>query len=589
MTGLSIGSVVAKFRADISEFQSGVAAVKRQLGGLRTTVNNAGTGVSGVFSAIGKGAGKLQKGFITLGDTVGGVGRAMFSLPSALLGVGLGALTVQTAQAGVQFKRLEETLDKVAENMGISKEKIKEMRDELQAANLFGKEQTETLLTFLQGGLAETTDMKKFTLMAKDFAAAVGVSSKNAVQDFTKAIGTLRPELLENYRIQFNLNEVYAEYAKGLGKNVSQMTGAEKRMALLNELYKQHGETVDGVYKSTYDTAGKSISSVMDAMSGLRDYLGLVFEPVIKEFAVLLRNQLQGAMEWLRENPEKIQQWGENIKTAAMRAFEGIKAFVAFLMEHKEIVIGILGAVAISIAAFVIGMIAAHATAILIFAAIAAVIAIFYKAWNENWFGIQDIMAKAWEWMKGVIEDIKKAWDLWGKYMWESAKASFMMVWNIIKFVVQLVTDIITVLILFFTGEWGAMWEAIKTGAQHALDNVVAIFGSAWEAIKNGIMGIYNFFVGKFEEMWGKAKEMAEKIRHAISSAFDKDKHNSPSIADKVNELKNFVEQNQFGFTPNIQPAAASTVNQTINANLGDGVDVEMLGQKMRFMMRSEY
>lgn len=132
-------------------------------------------------------------------------------------------------------------------------------------------------------------------------------------------------------------------------------------------------------------------------------------------------------------------------------------------------------------------------------------------------------------------------------------------------------------------------WDVVKEYAAKTGAWIAEVWEKCKVAVTNAVQGIYDGTIGKFQEMYNKVKEIGEKIRHAISDAFDKDKRNSPSIADKINDLKGFVEENSFGFTPNVVPASASTVNQTINANINNGMDLNFLGEKMSFAMRSNY
>jgi len=241
------------------------------------------------------------------------------------VGLAAGKQLLSVAEAGIKYARLKTTLSSVASTMGVTEDAIHDMNTELANANLFGAQATETLLTFLQSGLSGSVDMEKFILMSKDFAASIGVSSMQGVKDFTKALGTLRPELLDKYRLTFNLNNVYKDYAKSIGKTVVKMSSQEKRLALLNFLYKQHEETVKGVYKKTYDTAGKSISSIKDATAALKDELGLYLEPAIQKVVVALRDLIQGGLSWLQAHEKDIQAFFTIMRDSALEVWDVIK------------------------------------------------------------------------------------------------------------------------------------------------------------------------------------------------------------------------------------------------------------------------
>lgn len=321
----NVGDLIAKIRLDTADFQRGIS----QVTGMTTRLNG---------------------GFSALSGNLATAGRGFLSLQGAIAGVGLVALVSNVGMAGAQYARLGETLEVVRKNMGLTTGEIDDMQKALKDANLQGSDATRTLLTFVQSGLSTMTDMEKFTLVAKDYSASIGVSSKEGVQDFTTAIGTLNPELLKKYRLITNLTEIYKEYGDSIGKVSSELDPQEKRMALLNKVYEQHDQTVKGVYKKTYDTASKAISSVKDATSSFKDELGLALEPAIKVVAVQLRDFLQNAISWFRANQDKVAEWGKKIGNVTVKLVDGFIKFVTFLVENKEIIVSFFMAVGVAIA-----------------------------------------------------------------------------------------------------------------------------------------------------------------------------------------------------------------------------------------------
>jgi phage-related protein len=581
---LVAGAVIAKFKADVSEMKSGISQAKTEVG-------------------------SLKNGFGKLNGTLQSFGSAFFSLPALIGGIGMGALAVDTLKAGAQFTRLEGTLKTVAKNVGLTSDEIKGMKQDLEDANLWGATATETLLTFVQSGLGSMTDMKKFTLMAKDYSASIGVSSEQGVKAFTKAIGTLRPELLEQFRIQLNLNEVYGEEADRLGKKVVNMTAQEKRLALLNRLYKEHESTVKGVYVDTYDTAGKAISSIQDFMGALKGYIGQIFEPALQELAVMARNKIKDLTVWFKENQDKVAEWAESAKEATKKFVAGFMTVVKFLIEHKEIIVGFFAVVALSIGAFVVAFLVAHATAIAIIAGLTALIAVFYKAWTENWGGIQEKTRAVVDFLKRMFDAFKQWWDRYGDDITKITKGAWQAIWNIIKYFVDSIISTIKFLWQIVTGDWKGAWETMKRLSERGKGYIGNIFKGLKDVVVGAISGIATYFTEKFEEMWNKAKDIAKKIREAIASAFDKDKRNSPSIADRLREIVDFSQKTLSGvqipqFSADIadgirgvagslqlnslQPAGAKVVNQYINAEIKDAMDVDTLAERMAFKFRNE-
>jgi len=594
MEGLSVGTVTAKFKADVTDLKNGVSQAKSSMASLGTSMNSIGSGISSFFSKAGQQAQQLTSAI----NTTAMVG-----------GAALGALGAVAIKGAADF---EQTKIALTTMMGSAEDAGNLLQDIAKFAAATPFEMPE---------LATTTKQ----LMAFGFSAGDAVSGMKTLGDISAGLnvpigdlaylfGTLKAQgkamTIDIRQFAMRGLPIYDALAKVMGvakEKVGDLVTAGKvgfpevqkaLESMTAEGGKFHGSmaaqatSLMGLWSTLSDTIGFT----------MREIMGLNLKGEVKEGSIfdILRTQAANFINFLDTKKEAIAAFFTNMVTSIQAIgqnpmfqmlVDGLQALVVWIAANKDTLLPFLQGLGVALAAvYIVTTIAGAITALISpIGLIIAAITLLYVAWTTNFGGIRDYVTMFWEYIKTWIADFKEGWNNWGVHIWNSAKATFMLIWDIIKFVVQLITDIITVFILFFTGEWGAMWEAIKTGAQHALDNIKAIFGDAWTAIKEGITGIYNHFVGKFTEMWEKAKEVATNIRHAISSAFDKDAHNSPSIADRVNDLKGFIENNQFGFTPNVAPVGASTVNQTINANISNGVDIDMLGSKMRFMMRANY
>lgn len=342
-------------------------------------------GLNKQMGALGGNASKLRGLFNNFGTSLANTGRSFLSLQGAIAGVGLGLLVADVAKAGANLERMEAVTKVLSKNLGIGADQLKEYRDALAEVNTFGGSATETINTFLQSGLAGTIDFKKFIQVTKDFSASAGVSSKEGIESFTKAIVSLRPELLETFGIQFNLTQVNKEFAKTLGKSSSELTATERRQALLNEVFKQ-GEAVTGVYAETYKTAGKNLLSIKDAMQNVKEYLGSALTPALKEFTGTLLANLKGSIQWFENNRDAVTEFGEKLAKVAVVAVKGIGKFFRFLIKNKEIVIGLFGAIAISIGVAVASMLPALLSAHGAFLILWGVITLLQKSGIIKWF-----------------------------------------------------------------------------------------------------------------------------------------------------------------------------------------------------------
>ncbi len=193
---------------------------------------------------------------------------------------------------GAQFKQMEVALKVVARNAGIGAVELDGMRKELLAINTTGSAATNVMKSFIQSGLKDLVSQVQFASgksgfegfieTVKDFAASIGVSSTDAIRIFTQAVATNNGQLLQQFGITEDLDFIYRSYAAQLGIASNEMTETQKRMALLT-LVAEKGVAVQGVYNETYDTAGKNLLSLDDALQTVTETLGSAFEPVLAE------------------------------------------------------------------------------------------------------------------------------------------------------------------------------------------------------------------------------------------------------------------------------------------------------------------
>lgn len=258
---------------------------------------------------------QIQKNTLSLSATLKTItGLAIFqkSLEAGRRAMDLFAKSVVR---GATFIQMEEALLTVARNAGISSSELDKMRESLREINTTGLSATETMKRFLQSGLADLVDQVQFASgksgfegfieTVKDFAAVAGVQSKVAIDTFTDAINTGRPILLKQFGLLMDLNAVYGEYAKKNNTTVEALDGTAKRMAFLNEIARQ-GAVVQGVYNDTYNTAGKNLLSMKDALTATNELLGAAFEPTLRKVTNATLEWLKGLRDFLDENRVQI-------------------------------------------------------------------------------------------------------------------------------------------------------------------------------------------------------------------------------------------------------------------------------------------
>lgn len=151
------------------------------------------------------------------------IGRAALEAGKVIFG-----FAKEAVFGAAKLQQMEVALITVSKNMGISTEKINEYKDALAETNTYGSQATNTILKFVQSGLAGKIEFPKFIKVIKDYAATIGVTSADAIDDFTRSINTLLPTLIQKYGVTRNLIYIYDDFAKTVGKTRAELTEEEK-------------------------------------------------------------------------------------------------------------------------------------------------------------------------------------------------------------------------------------------------------------------------------------------------------------------------------------------------------------------------
>lgn len=202
---------------------------------------------------------------------------------------------------------------------------------------------------------------------AMNVGHAMGQNTTRAVEDLTVALGRQSPKILDNLGIQLSLTDAHREYADRLGKSVDALTEEEKAMAFTQVAMRKLKERSDNLEGSISKTM-LSQEKFSAGMENLKTKVGKLLSPLggiapILEGSIPLFGTFAGTLI-----PNLIAEYGA--LGAATTTWGAVTAATTKLVSASIYGIPILGWIA---------------------AAISALIAL-YTAWQNNWFGIRDIV-----------------------------------------------------------------------------------------------------------------------------------------------------------------------------------------------------
>jgi TP901 family phage tail tape measure protein len=168
---------------------------------------------------------------------------------------------------------------------------------------------------------------------------------------------------------------------------------------------------------------GRELNTLKMGLQGAFVQIGTQVIPLLSELALKIQTWIQSpeVQSGIAKLTEFIKGFANAVIEFIPQAIQWFTNIYNFLVEHEGIIVGILVALGVAVGVFVytsvipaaIAMIAALAPVVLPILAIAAVVALLYEAWTNNWGGIRDILTEVWESnLKPIFETVKTWLDV---------------------------------------------------------------------------------------------------------------------------------------------------------------------------------
>ena len=310
--GVLVGEVFARMGLDDKRY---IKDLNRLEGITEKKALALGSIFKGAFSfAIGVG---IFQGFRSLGGAI--TDFVNTAARTEVLDVAMMAVARSTRHTTAEIREQEEAL----RDLGIAKQEAKQM-----------------LTRFMQAQI-DVADVTKLARVAQDAAVIAGYNSSEAAQQMTEAIAKQRPELLSAFGFTRNLNDIYNDYAKTVGKTVKQLSEVEKKQAMVYYILRE-GEKIAGTYEASMGAVGKIIGSLKRYWDDLKDAIAMPLAlPALNVIVEGVTNALKNAIAWAEANKITLQMWGQalvnvfkNVATVAQRVFSVIGSFAKFVIRN---------------------------------------------------------------------------------------------------------------------------------------------------------------------------------------------------------------------------------------------------------------
>lgn len=166
-----------------------------------------------------------------------------------------------------------------------------------------------------------------------------------------------------------------------------------------------------GLGQAMGDTAKGKMTIMQTALGNIQEALGGGFLNALGEVFDRITSFAGDTktLDFFTELGVKIGEFAGQVLDKLPSIADAIQGVATWFTQNKPIIVGVLAAIGVAMVAFGYTAAAGLWPVIAVMAAVGLVVGVLYKAWTENWGGIQEKVAAAWTQMKPVFDKLQ-AW-----------------------------------------------------------------------------------------------------------------------------------------------------------------------------------
>lgn len=246
---------------------------------------------------------------------LGGLDKAAGTATGGLSGLakvagaaGLLALGAQAASATVELAKLGSAsiaMKASFEQMAGGAENAASILDALTTASRGTISQYDLMLTanrsMLLGVADSAEEFSQLMQIATVRGRAMGLSTTQAFNDIVTGLGRESKLILDNLGIIIDLEKAHEDYATSIGKTAAQLTDAERKQALINQVIASSADLLKDANSNAKALAGEGYAQLATAWTDFRTALGESLAPILEARAKELAGFLVGVTDQLDE------------------------------------------------------------------------------------------------------------------------------------------------------------------------------------------------------------------------------------------------------------------------------------------------
>lgn len=267
----TVVEILAKFRADIADFNKKLNTVQKELDDVKRATETTAKDISSSFDAMGNAANRFA-------TKVGAV--------AAVAGGALVAMGIQSFRTAAEVQELDTVMQVVGATTGVTYKVLKDTADAIRGNGIEMASAQQMAIKFAKNQL-NLADAANVARVAQDLAVISQANSTETADRLTYAVLNLNSMMLRNAGVQTTVSQAVKAYAAENKISAGSMTTAQKQQAVLNAILEE-GKKISGVYTMSMTNAGKVLRSFARITKDIQGELGGAFldalGPIILKF-----------------------------------------------------------------------------------------------------------------------------------------------------------------------------------------------------------------------------------------------------------------------------------------------------------------
>lgn len=438
---------------------------------------------------------EIGQGISSVGDRLTDLGQKGLSALGSLVSAGA-ELNAETAQTEMVYGNLGEATQKainsqlaLAETYGLTERQMKQATTEIGSYFKAMGLTDEAIADMLPSQAQLIADLSAFADV--DVATALG-DYKSALQGNHEAVDKYNIAIGES-----TINE--SDYAKSIGKTLSQMTEQEKIQARIGVMM-QHSADYTGLASQESEEFTAKMKLLKEQVSEASGTIGETLLPTLTPMIEMVSKVVEKIISWVQENPE--------LTSTILAVVGGVSALAVVggvLLTTIGMAVISFGAISSAIASA--GGVVALFTGTLLpmIATVGAVIGavvILALAIKSNWDAIKEATTNLIETCAPIFENLKESFS----NLWEACQSIYD---TVIAPLFQIIGEIVEVCINYCT----PLFMALMTSFSVAFDLIAGIWNGIGQPLFSAIMQI-------IQQVWEVAKPVLNNLASLFSSVF---------------------------------------------------------------------